>query len=121
MARRRQRYDPNQLSLAGIEPPAPPTKTPHPRITVGQRRSTLTRGQIEDEDLSFVPIQSSRVSSAAYNSDTDRLYLTWVKPGRPYVYEGVTAEEWRQFLRSRSKGKFVNRRLNQKTYYAVDL
>ena len=120
----RQRFDPNQLSLEGIEAPAPPKGIQHPRFSgpsAGQRTSLLTPGQIEEENLQFVPITSSRVAAAAYNADSDRLYLVWVKPGRPYVYEGVTSEEWRQFQRSRSKGKFVNRRLNGKTYYAVDL
>jgi hypothetical protein len=64
----------------------------------------------------FTP-QSSRVVEAGYDAGSRRLYMRFVKPvdagGTPWVYEGVPSNVWRDFQRVKSKGKFVNRRLNQ--------
>jgi KTSC domain len=64
---------------------------------------------------------STRVAEAGYDRSGHRLFVRWVKPGMPYVYEDVPPNVWRDFQRSASKGKFVNRRLNQFNYHPVDV
>jgi hypothetical protein len=68
----------------------------------------------------FRPITtSSRITEAAYSPRSRRLYVRFVKPepgGTPWTYYDVPPNVWRNFLRARSKGKFVNRLLNNYNY-----
>jgi KTSC domain len=68
------------------------------------------------------PFDSSRVDSAGYDSEHQRLYVRFVKPDRSvgYVYEGVPSNVWRNLIRSASPGRFVNRVLNGYDYHKGD-
>jgi len=69
---------------------------------------------------SFIPVTtSSRITEAAYSPRTRRLYVRFVKPqpgGTPWTYYDIPPNVWRNFKRAKSKGKFVNRVLNQYPY-----
>lgn len=72
--------------------------------------------------LQWWDFDSSRVNQAAYDPQSKQLFVNFVRPypGRDeYVYEGVEQNEWRNFRRSGSPGKFVNRVLNGKNYHRV--
>lgn len=75
------------------------------------------REAVDEDSLNWLPFNSSRVAEAAYDGQTGQLYVRWVKTGDPYVYPGVTRQEWRNFRRSASAGKYVNRVLNGKDYF----
>lgn len=70
--------------------------------------------------LSWLPFDSSRVAEGAYDRESETLYVRFVKPvpiGTPWVYEGVPENVWRNFRRSASPGRFVNRVLNNYDYH----
>jgi hypothetical protein len=75
----------------------------------------------EDETLpsAWRPFSSSRVREAGYSKDGQRLYVRFVKPDGSvvYVYEGVPSNVWRNFSRSASPGKYINRVLNGFDYH----
>lgn len=86
------------------------TSTPHP-------------GEDENVPDDWWSFDSSRLQEAAYNAQTETLYVRFVKPrpgGTPWVYEGVQPNEWRNLRRSQSPGRFVNRVLNSKNYHKGD-
>lgn len=68
-------------------------------------------------DVDWYVFDSSRVAEAAYDRKSDRLFVRWQDGGRGYVYEGVPQNEWNNFKRSQSPGKFVNRVLNSHDYH----
>ena len=75
----------------------------------------------EDETLpqDWKQFSSSRIASAGYDRDSQRLYVLFHKPfpgGTTWTYHGVPANEWRNLQRSASPGKFVNRVLNKHRY-----
>ena len=74
----------------------------------------------EVKDLQWVQFDSSRVREAAYDPNNDRLFVVFVKPqpvGTPWVYNGVPPNVWRNFQRSASPGRYVNRVLNGYDYH----
>lgn len=74
-------------------------------------------------ELDWYDFDSSRVNQAAYDADGKRLFVNFVRPtpGQDeYVYLGVEANEWRNFKRSASPGKYVNRVLNGHNYHRVN-
>lgn len=81
-----------------------------------------SRAPNEDEDIPYDwwSFDSSRVKEAAYDPENQRLYVRFMKPrpeGTPWTYDGVAANEWRNFRRSQSPGRYVNRVLNTKDYH----
>jgi type II secretory pathway pseudopilin PulG len=61
--------------------------------------------------------KSTRIATAAYDPESQRLYVLFHKPspvGTPWTYEGVSESEWRSFTRSPSPGRYVNQVLNAK-------
>lgn len=65
--------------------------------------------------------QSTRVVRMAYDRDSRRLYVRFVKPtksgGTPWTYNDVPPQIWRNFQRAKSKGKYVNRVLTPRGNY----
>ena len=64
-------------------------------------------------------MDSSRIASAGYDPDSQRLYVLFHKPypgGTTWTYHGVPSNVWRNLQRSQSPGKFVNRVLNHYRY-----
>lgn len=59
---------------------------------------------------------SSRVSRARYDPKNQLLELDWIDGGLSYMYSGVPSNVWRNLLRAKSKGRFVNRVLNAYPY-----
>jgi len=59
---------------------------------------------------------SSRVASYGYDAETKVLRVEWTDGRAPYQYYDVSKEEARSFDRVKSKGKFINRRLNDHVY-----
>lgn len=64
----------------------------------------------------WYPMVSSRVSEARYDKGLQQIQVIF-RDGTPWVYDGVEANIWRNFRRSASPGKFINRVLNGFTYY----
>lgn len=74
------------------------------------------------EELEWWTFDSSRVYEAGYSAQTGQLFVRFQRPTAgqvTYVYNGVETNEWRNFRRSQSPGKFVNRVLNSKNYHEV--
>jgi len=103
-----------------------PKKTPAP--TFSQPRysrnpaalSAPQPGEAVEQPSDWYLFDSSRVVEAAYDPSSSRLYVRFVKPapiGTPWTYEGVPPNVWRNFKRSQSPGKFVNRVLNDYNYH----
>jgi hypothetical protein len=76
-----------------------------------------------EEDLNWLGFDSSRVYEAAYAADSKQLFVRFVRPTPghdEYIYDGVESNEWRNFRRSASPGRFVNRVLNSKDYHRAN-
>jgi hypothetical protein len=68
------------------------------------------------EDLpEMLPFDSSRVAEAGYSSDSHTVYVRFAD-GTPWAYYNVEPNVWRNFRRSASAGKFINRVLNNYSY-----
>lgn len=87
------------------------------------RRATTTRRNLRA--LSIAPVQeplpqmlpfdSSRVQEAGYSHDSHTLYVRFADD-TPWAYYNVEPNVWRNFRRSASPGKFINRTLNNYSY-----
>ena len=64
----------------------------------------------------WYPMVSSRVSEARYDRGLQQIHVIF-RDGTPWVYDGVPANIWKNFRRSASPGRFINRVLNGFTYY----
>ena len=75
---------------------------------------------IEKHDCGpWIEVNSTRVSAIRYDYENRALQVLWAnKPReRGYVYRDVPYERFRSFIRSASKGKFVNRALTNNYLY----
>lgn len=98
------------------------SNTVAPVTATGSTRSAISTAPHETPPvgLSWLPFDSSRVAEGAYDRESETLYVRFVKPvpiGTPWVYEGVPENVWRNFRRSASPGRFVNRVLNNYDYH----
>ena len=77
------------------------------------------RSESDPSRLNWLSFSSTRVREAAYGSNVHQLYVRFVKPDGTtvYTYDGVSPQEWHNFRRSASPGKYVNRVLNTKNYH----
>lgn len=64
----------------------------------------------------WVAMNSSRLTEARYDRGLEQVHVRF-REGAIYVYDGVPENIWRNFRRSASPGKFVNRVLNGFTYW----
>lgn len=62
-------------------------------------------------------MDSSRVGRARYDSGARQIQVEFSNNGAPYVYEEVPPNIWRNFRRTTSPGRFINRTLNNFPYY----
>ena len=62
-------------------------------------------------------MNSSRVQRARYDSAARQVQVVFSNNEAPYVYEEVPQNIWRNFRRSASPGKYINRTLNAFPYY----
>jgi hypothetical protein len=101
----------------------PPSINQIPETQIASNPASLTSASpIEDDEVpsNWYVFDSSRIEEAAYDPDSSRLYVRFVKPhgtGTPWTYEGVPPNIWANLKRSQSPGKFVNRVLNQFDYH----
>jgi hypothetical protein len=81
---------------------------------------TVNTEKLQPEQFSrpgpWYPFASSRVTEARYDKGLQQIHVIF-KDGTPWVYDGVQANIWRNFRRSASPGKYINRVLNGYTYY----
>lgn len=78
--------------------------------------------ELKTEPDNWYGFDSSRVSEAGYDPESQRLFVRFQKPqpgADEYVYEGVPQNVWRNMRRSQSAGKYINRVLNQYDYHRV--
>jgi hypothetical protein len=91
----------------------------------GERMATEAPPGLEDPALNpvhesrpgqWLPFSSSRVSQGRYDSGLQQVHVVF-KDGTPWVYDGVPKNVWRNFRRSASPGRFINRTLNDFSYW----
>lgn len=63
----------------------------------------------------WLPFESTRVARARYDSGLRQVQVEF-DDGTPWVYEEVPQNVWRNFRRSASAGKYINRVLNGYPY-----
>lgn len=61
-------------------------------------------------------MSSSRVVRARYDSGLQQVQVVF-RDGTPWVYDGVPQNIWRNFRRSSSPGRYINRVLNGYPYW----
>lgn len=61
-------------------------------------------------------MQSSRVLQARYDRGLSQIHVIF-KDGTPWVYDNVPENIWRNFRRTTSPGKYINRVLNAFPYW----
>lgn len=64
----------------------------------------------------WYPMSSSRVTEARYDSGLQQVQVIF-RDGTPWVYDGVPENIWRNFRRSSSPGRYINRVLNGFSHY----
>lgn len=100
--------------VSGVKPRR---AAPRPQTSLGGRRN-LRALQAEPvvEDLPrMLPFNSTRVAQAGYSTTSRTLYVRF-QDGTPWQYNNVEPNVWRNFRRSQSQGKFINRVLNNYSY-----
>lgn len=60
-----------------------------------------------DQKTTLSQVKSTAVDKVRYEPDKNKLYLTFVGGNKEYVYD-VSPEEFEEFLKSGSKGRYVN-------------
>lgn len=104
--------------------PYDPTADPGPGGARARRAQHITKklptAETVQQQQVFVPgpwvsFNSSRVSRACYDRNSQQLLVDWQDAGMAYIYK-VPPSVWRNMRRSTSIGKFVNRVLNQYPY-----
>lgn len=74
-----------------------------------------------DEDVVYIPVESSNVQEIGYDDDTETFFVKFSPkgnyPGTVYAYYGVEPEIYEQFMMSPSKGKFVWTHLRDRYEY----
>jgi hypothetical protein len=81
----------------------------------GKNLRAIGAGRDKEPLPKMLPFDSSRVMEGGYSSRTKTLYVRFVD-GTPWNYFGVEQNEWRNFRRSVSPGRYINRVLNAKDY-----
>jgi hypothetical protein len=125
---RRVAPHPGQLSFDlglddfGAPPQAPnagSTKRIAPRpqtSSAGRRNLRALQAFPRVEELpNLLPFESSRVAEAGYSRQSHTLYVRFVD-GTPWQYNNVEPNVWRNFRRSASAGRYINRVLNNYSY-----
>lgn len=64
----------------------------------------------------WVSVNSSRVTQARYDGNNNQIQVIF-RDGTPWTYDGVPRNVWNNFRRSGSKGKYINRVLNDYSYW----
>jgi hypothetical protein len=106
--RKTKKTEPMEISAAPVTDPFDDFVDPTTEAT----NTPLSEQETMPEYFTY--FESSRVVMAAYDRDSKRLYMKFVKPrpeGTRWIYEGVPPNIWRNLLRAKSAGKFVNRNL----------
>lgn len=81
----------------------------------GRNLRALSIAPVREELPNFLPFTSTRVAQAGYSSRSHTLYVKFVD-GTPWAYYGVEPNVWRNFRRSASPGRYINRVLNNYSY-----
>lgn len=86
------------------------------RATITKRNlRALSVAPVKEPLPQMLPFDSSRVAQAGYSNDSHTLYVRFVD-GTPWAYYNVEPNVWRNFRRSASAGRFINRVLNNYSY-----
>jgi hypothetical protein len=64
----------------------------------------------------WLSFESSRVSEGRYDGGLEQVHVIF-KDGTPWTYNGVPRSVWRNFRRSASPGRYINRVLNSYGYW----
>ena len=64
----------------------------------------------------WIQMSSSRVQQARYDSGLQQIQVVF-RDGTPWVYDSVPTNIWRNFRRTSSPGRYINRVLNGYAYW----
>ena len=64
----------------------------------------------------WLSFESTRVSEGRYDGGLEQVHVIF-KDGTPWTYNGVPRNLWKNFRRSASPGKYINRVLNSFPYW----
>ena len=64
----------------------------------------------------WLSFESSRVNEGRYDSGLNQVHVIF-RDGTPWTYNGVPRNIWKNFRRSASPGKYINRVLNGYPYW----
>ena len=105
---------PSQNSAA----PAPNLRAAQP-VSRPQVQAALPESATLPPPEKFKTFNSTRVAQAAYDRETERLYVLFHKPfpgGTVWTYDGIQANVWKNMQRVQSVGKFINRVIDPITH-----
>jgi hypothetical protein len=89
---------------------------PDAQASINRRNlRALSIAPIREDMPNLLPFDSSRVLQAGYSPRTHTLYVRFVD-GTPWAYYNVEPNIWRNFRRSASPGRYINRVLNSYAY-----
>ena len=64
----------------------------------------------------WLSFESSRVNEGRYDGGLEQIHVIF-RDGTPWTYNGVPRNVWKNFRRSASPGKYINRVLNGYPYW----
>lgn len=82
---------------------------------VARNLRALSASPIKEDLPTMLPFDSSRVAEAGYSPASHTLYVRF-NDGTPWQYNNVEPNVWRNFRRSASPGRYINRVLNNYSY-----
>lgn len=89
------------------------------QTTPGVVQSQLPESQTLPPPEDFVNFDSTRVSQAAYDPGSYRLYVLFHKPEGPgtmWTYDGIQPNVWQDFKDAPSVGRFITDSIDQITH-----
>lgn len=107
-------FDYQKPTISGVKPKR---AAPSPQTALGGRRNlrALQAEPVVEPMPTMHAFDSTRVAEAGYSTASRTLYVRF-KDGTPWQYNNVEPNVWRNFRRSQSQGKFINRVLNNYSY-----
>lgn len=64
----------------------------------------------------WIEVTSTRVEAIRYDYQNRAVHVRWPRSNTPYIYLDVPYERFRSFIRSGSKGKYINSAMNAYEY-----
>lgn len=78
------------------------------KLTLADPYTRIKVGPIEGGEVQVEPIDSTNIDSVGYDPSAQELHVVFRSSDRRYVYEGVDADTYKEFVAAESPGRFIS-------------